>query len=159
MDRFIRFIAQTVERCQVNFHLFLIFPMLIVHINYVRRKWNEVKRGIHWLVAICNPQMSRHAKSWNQSIWTLAFCSISVLCVILAIKEHLGPVCVVSIAGPYRKPFPVMSVRRLSYVKHGSFSVAMFYRLQLCNSETEMTHFSKHFAFWKTSQWQLNLSQ
>ena len=85
---------------------------------------------------MCDPQMSRHAKAWNQSICTLAFCSISVLSVILAIKEHLGPVCVVSIAGPYRKPFPVMSGRRLSSVKHGPFSVAMFYRLQLCISET-----------------------
>ena len=77
--------------------------MLFVHITYVKRKENEMRIRIHWPVAICDLQMSRGIKVWNQSICTLAFCSRSVLCVILSINDHLGPVCVVSIAGPYRK--------------------------------------------------------
>ena len=77
--------------------------MLIVHINYDKRRENEMKRRMHSPVAICDLQMSGHIKLWNRSICTLAFCSRPVLCVILAINDHLGPVCVVSIAGPYRK--------------------------------------------------------
>ena len=38
--------SSTVERCKVSFHLFLsFFPMLIEHINYLKRKWNEAKKG------------------------------------------------------------------------------------------------------------------
>ena len=77
--------------------------MLIVHINYVKRRGNEMTRRMHSPVAICDLQMSRHIKLCNRSICTLAFCSRPVLCVILATNDHLGPVCVVSIAGSCRK--------------------------------------------------------
>ena len=64
-------------RSRFSFFPNFFFPMFIVHINYVKRRENEVKRGIHSPVAICDLPMSWHIiliLFW----FYFAFCNINL---------------------------------------------------------------------------------
>lgn len=70
--------------------------MLIALIDFDKRKGNEVKRGIHFPILIHKSMESKH-------LYLSLFVADQFFCVIPAINDHPGPVCVVSIAGTYRK--------------------------------------------------------